>query len=78
MKLRHGLMYDRQCDEGFDNLDSYGRTRRLAYHALCFMLKGILKKWKINIAYFLTQSIIKAEILFKLVKEIIEKSTKSD
>ena len=38
---------------------------------------GIKKKWKINIAYFLTHSTIRADILFKLIKEIIEKSTKS-
>ena len=44
MKLRHGLVYDRQRDvvEDFDNLDSHGRTIRLADHALCFMLKEFL------------------------------------
>ena len=75
MKLAKGIIYDRQRDmvEGFENLGTYGRSIKMADYALCFMIKGLKQKWKINIGYFLTSSTIKAEILFKLINEAIIK-----
>ena len=75
MKLKCGLSYDRKhdVDEGFEDIGIYGKAAKPADYALCFLVKGLKDKWKLNIGYFLTSSTIKAEILFKLIETAIRK-----
>ena len=75
MKLVCCLMFDEVsmshkfgCIEGFEDLGSHGRTSRIANRALVFMLRGLYKKWKESVAYYLIHGSIKGEMLVNLSK----------
>jgi hypothetical protein len=38
------------CIEDFKDLGSQGRTCNIAYHALVFMVRGVRRKWKQQVA----------------------------
>ena len=61
MKLRHGLVYDRQRDvvEDFDNLDSHGRTIRLADHTFSVIrAKGGIRYHHISFSQLIDKQLL--------------------
>jgi len=41
------------CIDGFKDLGSHGRTSNTENHALVFLLRGLRKRWKQPVAYYL-------------------------
>ena len=75
MSLRAGLSYNITEDvvEGFEDFGSLGNTSRAANHALVFMVRGLLGKWKQPLGYFLCRDATPADKLQLLLKECLEK-----
>ena len=71
MSLRAGLSYNITEDvvEGFEDFGSLGKTSKPANHALVFMVRGMIGKWKQPIGYFLSRDATCAENLKKLLTE---------
>ena len=65
MSIRQHLYFNQKIDynEGFEDLGRHGRTSNIVYHALVFMLRGLCKRWKQPVAYYLTHGSTKGEIL---------------
>ena len=57
MSIREHLHFNQKndCIEGFEDLGRHGRTSNIANHALVFMLRGLRKRWKQPVAYYLTR-----------------------
>ena len=55
MSIRDNLHFNQKldCIEGFEDCGKHGRTHHRANHALVFMLRGIRKKWKKLVAFYL-------------------------
>ena len=71
MKLVCCLMLSHKsgCIQGlFEDLGSHGRTSCIANHALVFMLRGLHKKWKESVAFYLIHGRIKGEMLVNFCK----------
>jgi hypothetical protein len=60
------------CIEGFEDLGRHSRTSNIANHALVFMLRGLHKRWKQPVAYYLTRGSTKAEMLVNFLKEVLD------
>ncbi|GFO18982.1 THAP domain-containing protein 9 [Plakobranchus ocellatus] len=58
-------------DEGFEDFGQFGRSPKHATHALVFMLRGLLTKWKQPISYYLSNGPVKAHMLVPLLYEVI-------
>jgi hypothetical protein len=58
------------CTEGFED---YGtkRTRRIANHALVFMVHGVHQKWKQPVAYYFIPGNTNASLLVEFLKEVL-------
>jgi hypothetical protein len=56
MAIKSGLCYDRARDtmEGVEDFGIFGRSKFVANTALAFMIRGLSKKWKQSIGYFLS------------------------
>ncbi len=74
MSLRAGLSYNITEDavEGFEDFGSLGKTSKPANHALVFMVRGLIGKWKQPIGFFLSRAATSAENLKKLLNECIQ------
>lgn len=75
MSLRVGLSYNLSEDsvEGFEDFGSLGKTSRLANHALVFMVRGLIGKWKQPLGYFLLRDTTTADKLQPLLEECLQK-----
>ena len=58
--------------EGFEDLGRHGRTSNIANHALVFMLRGLRKRWKQPVAYYLTRGSTKGEMLLDFLMEVLD------
>ena len=75
MSLRAGFSYNITDDqvEGFEDYGSLGKTSKAANHALVFMVRGLMGKWKQPLGYFLSRDATRAEKLEPLLKDCIQK-----
>lgn len=77
MSIREHLQYNRSTDriDGYEDIGHKGRTRRIANHALVFMVRGLFRKWKQPVAYYFSHSSVRSEILVELIVNIIDACT---
>ena len=77
MVLKTALVYNHGLDkiEGFEDLGELGSSHFIADHALVFMVRGLLSKWKQPVGYFLTAGTVKPEVLQQLTKICLDKLT---
>lgn len=73
MVIKEGVSYDRSKDivEGFTHTTE--RTEELANHALVFMVRGLLSKWKLPIGYFLSSGTMKALKMKELLLQAVDR-----
>jgi hypothetical protein len=72
--IRENVRFNKKfdCNEGFEDLGSQGRTCNIANHALLFMVHGLHRKWKQQVAYYLSRGSTKAEMLMQFLKEVLD------
>ena len=58
--------------EGFEDLGRHGRTSNIANHALVFMLRGLHKRWKQPVAYYVTHGSTKGDMLVDFLMEVLD------
>ena len=73
MSIRKNVWFNQKfdCIEGFEDLGSQGRTCNIANHALIFMVRGLHRKWKQSVAYYLSRGSSEAEMLVQFLKEVL-------
>ena len=73
MSIKSDLSYNPQIDEieGYEDFGSYGKTSKIATHALVFMVRGIMARWKQPVAYILSNGPCKADLIINLLRDII-------
>ena len=73
MGIKSSLSYNVFTDgiEGLEDFGSLGQTKFMANHAVSFMVRGLSKKWKQSIGYFLTSGPLKGNVLNDLTMEAI-------
>jgi hypothetical protein len=74
MSIRENLHYSQKfdCIEGFEDLGRQGKKSKIANHTLVFMVCGLRRKWKQPVAYYFIRGSIKAEVIKKLLKEVLD------
>ena len=76
ISLKCGLKYNRStdCISGLEDFGpNLGCSKRIANHALVFMVKGLKCKWKQAFGYFFACDTVRAEILESLLLEAVQK-----
>ena len=78
MSLKSSLVYNHGFNkiEGFEDVGELGTSQFVADHALVFMVRCLLSKWKQPLAYFLTAGIVKPETLQRLTRICLDKLEK--
>ena len=73
MSVREHLHFNQKtdCTEGFQDLGRHGKTSNIANHALVFTLRGLRKRWKQPVAYYLTRGSTKGDMLVDFLKEVL-------
>jgi Transposase protein. len=76
MLIRARLHFNQKidCIEGFEDLESHGRTSNIANHAPVFMLHGLRKKWKRPVSFYLIRGSTKGEMLVNFLMEALDAS----
>ena len=71
--IRQNLHFNQKtgCIDGYEDLGRHGRTSNIANHALVFMLRGLRKRWKQSVAYYLTCGSTKGDMLVDFLKEVL-------
>jgi hypothetical protein len=71
MSIRQNVWFNQKfdCIEGFEDIGSQGRTCNIANHTLLFMVRGLHRKWKQPVTYYLSRGSTKAEILVQFLNE---------
>ena len=74
MSIRANFRFNQKlnCIEGFEDLGSQGMTCNMANHAQLFMLRGLHRKWKQPVAYYLSRGSTKAGMLVQFLKEVLD------
>jgi len=69
MLIRQNVWFNQKfdCIEGFEDLGSQGRTRNITNNALLFIVRGLPRKWKQPVAYYLSCGSTKAEMLVQFL-----------
>jgi hypothetical protein len=72
MLIRENVWFNQKfyCIGGFEDFRSQGRTY-IANHALLFMVRGLHRKWKQLVAYYLSRGSTKAEMLVQFLNEVL-------
>lgn len=75
MSIMCNLEYSKKYDliEGFEDLGGNHRTKNVAKYCLVFLIRGLYAQWKLPVAYFLSNTNVKAENLELLLKALINK-----
>jgi len=73
MSIRENVWFNQKfdCIEGFEDLGSQGRMCNIVNHALLFMVRGLHRKWKQPVAYYLSCGSTKAEMLVQFLMEVL-------
>ena len=73
MSIREHLHFNQKtgCIDGYEDLGRHGRTSNIANHALVFMLRGLRKRWKQPVAYYLTCGSTNGDMLVDFLKEVL-------
>lgn len=71
MALETGLSYNKKKDkiDGFTELQE--RSDKYADHALVFMLRGAIQKWKQPIAYYFCEGATKGPEMKAIIKNVV-------
>ena len=74
MSIRQNLHFNQKfgCIDGYEDLGSQGRTSNIANHALVFMLRGLRRRCKQPVAYYLVHGSTKGEMLVNFLKEVLD------
>jgi len=74
MSIREHLHFNQKidCIEGFEDLRRQGRTNNNANHALVSMLRGLYKRWKQPVAYYLSHVSTNGEMLVNFLVEVLD------
>lgn len=77
MTIKESLEYSVEKDEveGFENFGPLGKTKYVANHAIAFMVRGLMSKWKQPIGYFLSSGPMTASTMKELLLDCIDKLT---
>ena len=72
--IREHLCFNQKfgCIEDFEDLGRHGRTSNIANHGLVFMLRGLCKKWKHSVLYYLIHRSTMGEMLVTLLMEVFD------
>ena len=75
ISLKESVNYDVKNDEleGLENFGHLGRSKYVANHALVFMVRGLIDKWKQPFAYYLSSSTVTASTLKEVLLYYINK-----
>ena len=75
MSLKESLNFDQASDSiiGREDFGEHGKSFKQANHALVFMIKGLVKKWKIILGYFFYSGGISTVKLKELYEMSIKK-----
>ena len=73
MSIKPRLVYNSTDDkvEGFEDVGAMGRTERVANQALVYMVRGLTKKWKLPIGYFLNAGPAPARVMKPLLTSAV-------
>lgn len=73
VSLSEGLHYNESLDkiEGFEDFGHLGRTDKIANHALVFLVRGLVVKWKQPVAFYFCRDTTPTDKLKILIKEVI-------
>jgi len=71
--IREHLRFNQKfgCIEDFEDPGRYGRTSNIVNHGLVFMLRGLCKKWKFSVAYYLIHRSTMGEMLVTFLMEVL-------
>ena len=77
MSIKQCLNYNAKTDEieGFEDFGNLGRTKYIANHAIAFMVRGLVGKWKQPVGYFLSSGPMSGSTMKSLLFQCIEKLT---
>lgn len=77
MSIKEALVYNVEKDEieGFENFGTLGKSKYVANHAIAFMVRGLMSKWKQPVGYFLSSGPMSGATMKELLFECIEKLT---
>ena len=57
---------------GFEDLGRHGRISNIADHALVFIVRGLRRRWKEPVAYYLTRRSTKGDMLVDFLTEVLD------
>ncbi|KAB0803623.1 hypothetical protein PPYR_00593 [Photinus pyralis] len=74
MSIKRNLDYNKSKDliEGFQDFGYLGRSNKLGDHVLVFYLQSVYAHWKTPVAYFISNGVVKANILSELIQKCLE------
>jgi hypothetical protein len=74
MSNRENLHYSHKfdCTEGLEDLGRQDKKSKIANNVLVFMVRGLRRKWKQPVAYYFIRGSTKAEMIKKLLKEVLD------
>jgi hypothetical protein len=74
MSIRENLHLNQKFGyiEGFEDLVSQGRASSIANHAPVFKLRGLCKKWKQAVAYYVIHTSNKGEMLVNFLMKVLD------
>lgn len=77
ISIKSGVYYQQSNDKivGFEDCGQYCQGEKPAQYAMVFMAKGLCRKWKHVLGYFLFSKSISAEILKNMIYDCITKLT---
>ena len=71
MVIKEGVSYDKHNDALEGLVHTTERGEELANHALVFMVRGLLLKWKCPLGYFLSNGTMKATVMKQLLLQAV-------
>jgi hypothetical protein len=73
ISIRENVWFNQKfdCLEGFEDLGCQGRTCNITNQALFFIVRGLHRKWKQPVAYYVSRGGTKPEMLVKFLNEIL-------
>ena len=77
MVINESLSYNVQTDslKGFEDFGPLGKTKYIANHAIVFMVRGLVQKWKQPVSSFLSSGPMTGSTMKELLFECIQKLT---